>query len=112
MFLTHQKTDSLNELVTQPGCSGSLMAKSKEWGQKLAYAVGTMYMCTIIIVLCFVKFKPLMAAEQTGFFFHGLKKKFAKMKSTLVQKQARNNFKFFLCFGIFSTLFQDLCETF
>ena len=61
----------------------------------------------------FVKFTPLMAAEQTWAFFSRLKKKkFAKIKSTLVQKQARNNFKFFLCFGVFSSLFQDLCENF
>ena len=60
----------------------------------------------------FVKFTPLMAAEQTWDFFARFKKNIAKIKSTLVQKQARNNFWFFLCFGVFSRLFQDLCENF
>ena len=45
-------------------------------------------------------------------FFSRFKKKFAKIKCTLVQKQARSNFWVFLCFGYFSRLFQDLCEKF
>ena len=52
----------------------------------------------------FVKFTPLMAAEQTWDFFSRLKKKFAKIKFTLVQKQARNNFWFFLLSDLFKIL--------
>ena len=60
----------------------------------------------------FCEIYTTMAAEQTWNFFPQFKKKVYLNKVHACQKQARNNFGFFLCFGDFSRLSQNLCENF